>query len=415
MTRRRRKQTRQVIFILAAILSIYLVWWFIKSPSSNTSSKESYKEINLVMFGHDLQQQQQPKGKQIHDFHLTKCEKLYGKILILQFVTGSKYAHTTVRNALQTVRCYATLRGYDLLQVIWNNGKDVHIRNTTDIRINLEPVFRQCRQYSDRIMVLRHCVTRRLLVNYDYVIQIDADTGIVNPKRCFEEFIEPGIDIHLQLSFDTGEIQAGHYIVRNSTASNEFLKNWIKKTTGIFDQVFLLDAVSEQFLSKSTSNFCAKFKKFSYWRFVKCVVSSLRRLQDSPEEMKRNKNNDNYKRLLIYTRAQGFARDGRYTDNQWADTDFMFHSTKEKFDIMYTRKLRDGDCYAQRGGIWGNYGSNSAIDQWKSLYVDSVDKMKLEWWVVMDRRYFKRKKDNAIESRISTCWPYCNHLVVRTL
>lgn len=243
MTRRRRKQTRQVIFILAAILSIYLVWWFIKSPSSNTSSKESYKEINLVMFGHDLQQQQQPKGKQIHDFHLTKCEKLYGKILILQFVTGSKYAHTTVRNALQTVRCYATLRGYDLLQVIWNNGKDVHIRNTTDIRINLEPVFRQCRQYSDRIMVLRHCVTRRLLVNYDYVIQIDADTGIVNPKRCFEEFIEPGIDIHLQLSFDTGEIQAPQVM--------NFLKIGLKKRPGFLIRCFCLTLSLNNFYQKA--------------------------------------------------------------------------------------------------------------------------------------------------------------------
>lgn len=410
---RRRQQQRLLVFTLAITISVYLVWWLTKSSStSSTTSKEHYKEINVVMFGNN-DQLQQPNGQQIHNSQLTKCEHLYGKILILQFVSDSKYAQTTVRNALQTVQCYATLRSYELLQVIWNNGKDIQIRNTTDIKIPLEPMFRQCQQYSDQIMVLRHCVAKRLLVNYDYIIQIDADTGIVNPKRCFEEFINPGIDVHLQLRFHTGEIQAGNYIVRRSTTSNEFLENWVQKTTGIFDQVFLLDAVSEQFLSKSISNFCAKFKKFSHWRFVKCVVSSLRKLQENTSKNTvRNKNTDNYKRLLIYARAQGFARGGWFTDHAWADTDFMFYAMKEKYDVVYTRKLRDNDCYNHRDGIWGNYGRDSAIRMWKSLYVGSVDKMKQEWWMVMDRRYFKRKRENAIETRISTCWPYCNHLVV---
>ena len=405
--RRKRKQ-RKVVYILSITLSVCLVWWWLtKSPSTtSTSSKDNYKEINVILAGNSDQQLQQ-----INDFQLTKCEHLYGKILILQFASDSKYAHTTVRNALQTVRCYATLRGYELLQVIWNNGKDIQIRNTTDISVQLEPVFRQCRQYSERIMVLRHCVAQRLLLSYDYVIQIDADTGIVNAKRCFEEFIEPGIDVHLQLHFNTGEIQSGHYILRNSTTSNEFLESWLQKTTGFFDQVFLLDAVSEQFLPESDTSLCAEFKRFSYWRFVKCVVSSLRKLQDNPsKKMARNKN-ENYNRLLLYARAQGFARDGWFTDHAWADTDFMFHAMKEDFDVMYTRKLQDGDCHDHRGGIWGNYGRNSAIKEWKSLYVGSIDKMKREWWAVLDRRYFKRKKENAIDTRISKCWPYCNHLI----
>ena len=417
----RQKRRRLLYFILIITLSVYSVRWFWHQKSEttlekSTASMNNYKEMNANENENEPQQQNSNSDNNAVavNYYLSNCEHLYGKILILQFASDNKYATTTVQNALQTVRCYAELRGYELLQVIWNNGGNVQIRNVTDIKFPLEPLFGRCRQHRDRLVVLRHCVTRQLLVHYDYVIQIDADSGVVNPKRCFEEFIEPGIDVHLQLRFHTGEIQAGHYIVRNSTTSYAFLETWLQQTTGIFDQPFIQDAISERFLPQSDSEMCTKFKQFSYWRFVKCVVSSLRKLQENPRRMNDNDEINNKKKLLIYARAQGFARDGWLTDQKWADTDFMFHAMKEQFDVVYTRKLRDADCRQHpdnRGGIWGNYGRLSQTRRWKLLYVRSVDKMKRAW-AAIDRRYFARKKQNAIENRISHCWPFCNHLVI---
>ena len=398
---RMKRRISALIKIAFGLVFAYLLWFYFGKKHSGEGQHQTFgggessirDNLNLI----------------------SRCESLYGSILIIQFVSDARYARDTVHNALQTVRCYAQFRGYELLQIVWNDGYEIEFRNVSLSKQKtaiLKHVIQDCRETNKtQLLVLRHCVVRKLLPHYSYVIHLDADTGIVNPSRCIEEFVEPGVNIHLQLRFKTGEIQAGHYILRNSSTADKFLSNWLhimkeKK----FDQTFLHTALADTFLPSSVSRMCAQYGRFSYWRSVKCVVTRLRDHHHGEEG-----NNKQKTGLLIYARAHGFARDGWLTGQKWSDKDFMLHAMKEKYDVLFKRKLHDSDCLnpSLKNNALGINNSvwNGRIMMKKQFEVLNVDDVK-HLWKRLDRKYFAREEENAIHERVGGCWPYCNHLVV---
>ncbi|KHJ80217.1 hypothetical protein OESDEN_20111 [Oesophagostomum dentatum] len=72
----------------------------------------------------------------------------------------------------------------------------------------------------------RHCIVASLLHQYNYVLFLDADIGVVNPNRTLEEFIDDKFDIVFYDRFYTFEVMAGTYIVKNTAWSRMFLKGW---------------------------------------------------------------------------------------------------------------------------------------------------------------------------------------------
>ncbi|KAK6037318.1 hypothetical protein COOONC_25177 [Cooperia oncophora] len=68
----------------------------------------------------------------------------------------------------------------------------------------------------------------------DYVLFIDSDIGVVNPKRLIEDFIDPQADIIFYYRFFNWEVMAGSYLVRNIDWTRKFLTGEIWETLGIF-------------------------------------------------------------------------------------------------------------------------------------------------------------------------------------
>ena len=336
-----------------------------------------------------------PKSKQImsniserrhsiYHIHKGKCENKYGSIALLQFTQGKNYVEGEVFNALQSMRCYAKMKGYHLYQF---DAADGSLLNNIDFDAeHIVKTYTKCK--TKHLLSLRHCVAAEMLLYYNYVIHIDADSGVVNPHHCFEEFINPKVDMHFLLRIHTGEIQAGHYIVKSTNFGKEFLKNWadsISEETN--EQRSLHIHLSKHFLSANEDMKCQEHSSYD-WKWINCITSTMRA-----------KKRDHGK-LLLYSRAQTFVRDGWASQYRWSKHDFMFHAMKRDNDVVFTRKLRHEDC---ENDIW-------VIPSKKELYVDVEQKMK-DIWLDLDKKYFV-PNTYAIDIGIAHCWPNCPHLIV---
>ncbi|CAI5442150.1 unnamed protein product [Caenorhabditis angaria] len=72
----------------------------------------------------------------------------------------------------------------------------------------------------------RHCVVAQLLPFFKTIIFLDADVGIVNPKKRIEDFQKPEFDIIFYDRFYNWEIALGSYIVRNTQFSIDLLTDF---------------------------------------------------------------------------------------------------------------------------------------------------------------------------------------------
>ena len=66
-------------------------------------------------------------------------------------------------------------------------------------------------------MFQRHCVTINILKqnpDIPYILFIDADMGVVNPRHLIESYIDPFFDLFFYERIFTAEIAAGSYIVK---------------------------------------------------------------------------------------------------------------------------------------------------------------------------------------------------------
>ena len=321
-------------------------------------------------------------------FEEKSCKHIYGDIAIVQVISGGSYINHTINNALQSVRCYATVRNYTLYQIrLENGGMPVHG--------NAKIINNACREFSS-LMVRRHCIVGFLLQKHDYVIHLDGDTGVVNPNHCFEDFITPGLYVILLTRAHSGEIQAGNYIVKRSKFTSYFLKTWLRNSRNSNeDQEGLHKTLSQYFLSTESSIKCDMVLnlKNTYFDWVKCIVEALQSQSNDPIPKK--------KRVKIFNRAHGFARDAWITKHFWNDRDFLLHAMKYDSDILFNRTLTENDCF---GNVW-------EMPLKRKYFIGNLKSMQ-RLWNRVDERQFKTSENYALIEKISQCWPYCLNILV---
>ncbi|KAK6013213.1 hypothetical protein OSTOST_21528 [Ostertagia ostertagi] len=137
----------------------------------------------------------------------------------------------------------------------------------------------------------RHCVAAEYLKDTDWMLVLDADTAVINPNHCIEEWIDDRVDVILYERFFNYEISAATYMIL-------FLPGAIQARQNCYDVWY------------NATNY------ESYMASVSCVKQALGATRLWPGK------------LRIYRKAHGWARDGFLTSGKWHDGDFMFHGWK---------------------------------------------------------------------------------------
>ena len=346
-------------------------------------------------------------------FDRNLCPALHGAVALFQLSSGSDYINRAVWNATQSVRCYARMRGYKLYQLNIDPKLGLQVNSEANKYVELQAnmaelksLERKCSHYAG-VLAKRHCISAELLESYDYVIHLDADSGVVNPNHCFEEYITPGIDLHFLIRVHSGEIQAGHYVARKSGFAREFLLDWANQTCYAkgSDQGILHQKLADHFLTSDQNELCAKEKKVhGYFPWIKCIRNYTIALNSNTTTLKpanANKKDPHNKQVKFFARAQAFVRDGWSSEFKWSPQDFMLHAMKSRDDVLFSHGLRAAECT-----------NTSWIIPYRTKHmVTDVEDMK-KVWRTRDRTFYKIYPNFALISRLEECWPDCADLII---
>ena len=359
----------------------FITFVIIKLPNKFSFAQENQTVLKTVRKSFDFMSVNSLTAKltasrNITFFKKSYCPSNFGDIAIFTLITNGSYK-LEVNNALVSIKCYSKMRGYKYYLFTFDEETKTLSPNANS------SLNKSCLQL--QLMFLRHCLVLSVLPFHDYVIHIDGDTGVVNPHHCFEEYIIPGVDVFHLERFHSGEIQAGHYIVKNTDFSKTYLRRLIDTKDRfkkyIPDNPLIYFPLSENTMTVHQWSQCRElFNNVSYEIFKRCVKK-----QWGKQRL--------FKNIIIFRRGHDFARDGWLTKFAWSEVDFMLHAMKYQDDVLFTRKLSPEDC--------------STEDEWhlplKSyFYIPNIDVMREIWLKTDIRENFAYDETDALK-----CWPNC--------
>ncbi|KAK5981569.1 hypothetical protein GCK32_001692 [Trichostrongylus colubriformis] len=251
----------------------------------------------------------------------------------------------------------------------------------------------------------RHCAAAAYLHTSEWMLVIDPETGVVNPRHCIEEWIDDRVDIIFIERFYNWEIRVSSYLVRNSDFSRKFLydlakwefeplPNWVSYDQGAF-MLHLLQTIYPQAIWEidACTDYWVKATSYqTYMATVMCVRHALGAQRVWPGKVR------------IYRRMHGWVRDIWISRNSWSEHDFMLHKWKNKVNeagYLFKGGFKKQNCDASLKG-W----------RWKREFLLTTAKLKK---ILMDSEEYYRSefpnKGRVIPyfdyPDIAKCYPHC--------
>ncbi|CAB04382.2 Nucleotide-diphospho-sugar transferase domain-containing protein [Caenorhabditis elegans] len=305
---RRPKCSNDSTAVLVFVLVIFFVYTLM---TYNEAQKENFKDLEGIEMSEGRMNNATLKLLEGIDVTeavttVTPEVKAYLKIAIVIVITDDTDPEN-YRVALDSMECYCKIHNYDFVLALDTGYNCTHT----------DKFFR------------RHCVVAKILSDYDAILYLDADVGVVNPERKIEEFLEDGIDITFVNRFYNWEIAAGYYLARNTEYAvgllNDFADYEFKLPEGSIgtDNVALHLFLSEKLLPNSTLevDLCRKVFNASQnfadlFSFEACIKTYFGVAT-------------HFGKVRIMKKGTGWARDGWLTSMVWhPELDFMLHGWK---------------------------------------------------------------------------------------
>ncbi|CAJ0590789.1 unnamed protein product [Cylicocyclus nassatus] len=219
-----------------------------------------------------------------------------------------------------SVACYAKVHAYDF-HVIKDNSY-------SKLCPQKDPFFR------------RHCIVACLLKDYDYILFLDSDIGVVNPNRLIEDFIDPHVDITFYDRFYNWEVVAGSYIVKNSTWSINFLYRFAQYESHVPKMAigsdngalhaYLAEALTSD--SKQLPSCLLIYEHAKEYGSLFLYEACIREIFG---------NRTRIANVAILKKGTGWARDHIITNSKWSmESDFMIHNWKTSYLKTYEDKFK---------------------------------------------------------------------------
>ncbi|VIO93014.1 Uncharacterized protein BM_BM551 [Brugia malayi] len=281
--------------------------------------------------------------------------------------------------AMETFECYCIYQRYEWVII------DVSQNDTLKLLCPHNEFFFQ-----------RHCVTAQFLQendNFDYVLFIDSDMGVINPKKRIEEYITDDKDIIFYNRIWNFEVMAGSYLAKNTKFVINFLRMWANYNYRLPHSFHGSDNAAIHTVLLHIASISVKHCE-PLWNISKnyndlfiyeaCVRAQL----ETNEKWKR--------KISVLPKGKSWARDGWLTNSKWSEEDFIFHGWQKRRlnkHIFASWKLP----FLSTKFNMSICGTHNYIENWKynKSFVSESNEIRTQLNRIItlkDNEYYRKKK-----------------------